>query len=156
MPVPGLNPNPHGLTEFTRFHRLPFVPTSRLQSRIVRPTMQEPGTIRRFWRAAARYVGGGNGQELNWTTNSFRGQATPTGPVTTRLCYAKTSVNTTWGGNQLSRPMLRPALQPSVAAAAPRTITSGNVQGRPVLRVRIPSFGSRVPALNSAGPGTQQ
>lgn len=150
MPLPGNPRNPEGVTVFDRFHELPFTPMSRLQEDVIRHTSQRPGTIRRFWRAAPRYVGGANGQELSWTDNDLlprdnRARAF----VNTRLNLAITTTNIVCGGNQLSRPMQRPVLTKSVAAAAPRQITNGNVQGRPVLRVRIPSFGSRVPALNS-------
>ncbi len=151
MPVPGLPRNPDHVTDFERFHLVPFTPMSRLQQDRIRYTAQRPGTIRRFWRAPVRYVGGANGQELSWTNNNIRNQDPRGGFVSNPVQHMISTANTIYGGNQLSRPMQRPTLQLSVAAAAPRKITNGNVQGRPVLRARIPSFGSRVPALNGGG-----
>ena len=150
MPVPGQPRNPQHVTTFDRFDRVPFTPMSRLQSDVLRHTAQRPGSIRRFWRAAPKYVGGANGQEFSWTDNDLLPRDNQARAlVSTRLNYIITTTNTVYGGNQLSRPMQRPVLVKSTASAAPRQITNGNVQGRPVLRQRIPSFGSRVPALNS-------
>jgi hypothetical protein len=138
------------VTSFTRFQAPPFTPRSRLQQDVLRHTAQRPGTIRRFWRAPIRYVGGANGQELSWTSNELeRSNHTQRSFVSNPLEHLISTVNTVYGGNQLSRPMQRPVLVKSTAAAAPRMITNGNVQGRPVLRARIPSYGSRVPALNA-------
>ena len=150
MPVPGQPRNPQHVTTFDRFDRVPFTPMSRLQSDVLRHTAQRPGSIRRFWRAPVRYVGGANGQELSWTSNEIERSSHNKGAfVNNPLEHIITTTNTVYGGNQLSRPMQRPVLVKSTASAAPRQITNGNVQGRPVLRQRIPSFGSRVPALNS-------
>lgn len=150
LPNNGLPRNPERRKP-TFFHELPFTPMSRLQEDVLRPTAQRPGSIRRFWRGQVRYVGGANGQELNWTLNEVEKDGAPRkgGLATNPLRHKITTVNTIYVGNQLSRPMQRPTVQKSVAGAAPRLITSGNVQGRPVLRERIPSFGSRVPALNA-------
>lgn len=146
MPVAGLPRNPEHVTSFTRFHRLPFVPMSRLQSDVIRHTVQEPGSIRRFWRGVVRSHGGPS--PFSWTRNGFDGEPASQGFVSNRISHIITTRNTLHVGNDLSRPMARPVLVKSTASAAPREITNGNVQGRPVLRARIPSFGSRVPALN--------
>ena len=152
LPNNGLPRNPDGLRVYTRFHAVPITPMSRLQEDVFRPTDQRPGTIRRFWRGKVMYVGGANGQELNWTTNTLSQEPRmgSGGVVSNPLRFLKSTSNTIYGGNQLSRPMQRPTVEKSVASAAPRLITSGNVQGRPVLRTRVPSFGSRVPALNAS------
>lgn len=155
LPHNGIPRNPLGLqSQFT--HRRRFIPYVVLESAQVRTTRQVPGVIRRFWRAAARYTGAP--RPFSWTDNDFDGSAPNAGDGTTRLNFAFEDVGSAvfHYGNQLSRPMARPTLGPSVAAAAPRLITNGNVRNRPVLRVRIPSFGSRVPALNFAPQGTQE
>lgn len=162
----GIPRNPLGLeSDFTIRHGVrvgdnnanQFAPYSVLQMLQLRVTSQVPGVVRMFWRATPRYTGAP--RILNWTHNSWDAAGPMQGDLsTTRLNYRIDSPLTAslHYGNQLSRPMSRPTLSPSVAAAAPRVVTNGNVRNRPVLRVRIPSFGSRVPALNSAGPGTQE
>lgn len=119
-------------------------------------TAQLPGVIRRFWRAAPSYTGAP--RAFNWTDNAFDASSPgPNGPLSTRLNWRQESPvsGILHYGNQLSRPMSRPMLTPSVAAARPRQRYAGNMaRNRPVLRVRIPSYGSRVPALNSGGAGT--
>ncbi len=153
LPHNGIPRNPLGLSpDFV--HRRPFIPYSvdLEHGPGLRVTSQEPGVVRRFWRAAAQYFGGP--RALSWTANEFDSQARGSSG-STRLNYLW-SWNGLHYGNQLSRPMSRPALTPSVAAAPPRLITNGNVRNRPVLRVRVPSYGSRVPALNAAGPGSQE
>ncbi len=156
LPNNGIPRNPLGLEPNFR-HRVAFTPYVVLEETEVRTTEQLPGIIRGFWQAVARYTGAG--RPFNWTANAFDGSSPRAGgDATTKLNWRS------WDpasavlhyGNQLSRPMSRPALTPSVAAAAPRLITNGNVRNRPVLRVRVPSFGSRVPALNYAPPGTQE
>ena len=156
LPNNGIPRNPLGLSPNFR-HRQGFTPYVVLQETDVRTTSQVPGVVRRFWQAAPRYTG--PGRPFNWTQNAFDGPAPRTGgDATTRRNFqiADAGSAVLHYGNQLSRPMSRPALTPSVAAAAPRMITNGNVRNRPVLRVRVPSFGSRVPALNYAPPGTQE
>lgn len=152
----GLPRNPLGLAPNFR-HRVGFTPYVVLQETDIRTTSQLPGVVRRFWMAIARYTGAP--RPFNWTVNGFDGSSPRTGSdASTRLNWLTRDFGSAvlHYGNQLSRPMSRPSLAPSVAAAAPRLITNGNVRNRPVLRVRVPSFGSRVPALNYAPPGTQE
>ena len=127
-----------------------------LQQLQLRTTVQVPGVIRRFWRADPRYTG--PPQPFSWTDNAFvPGPRFQGAPSTTKLNFRIMSPGSAVlrYGNQLSRPMMRPALTPSVAAAAPRLVTNGNMRNRPVLRMRVPSYGSRIPALNQAAPGSQ-
>lgn len=154
LPHNGIPRNPLGLKPDFR-HRTRFIPFMVLQERQVRTTSQVPGVVRRFWRALARYTGAP--RPFSWSGNDFDGSSPRPQGGTTRLnmLLADRGSAVLHYGNQLSRPMTRPVLQPSVAAAAPRLITNGNVRARPVLRVRVPSYGSRVPALNYAPPGTQ-
>lgn len=154
LPHNGIPRNPLGLQPNFR-HRTQFIPYVVLQQTQIRTTSQVPGVLRRWWRAAARYTGGP--RVFSWTGNSFDTAGRPQGGTTRlNLAFEDFGSPVLHYGNQLSRPMSRPALSPSVAAAAPRQITNGNTRYRPVLRVRIPSYGSRVPALNYAPPGTQE
>lgn len=156
LPNNGIPRNPLGLAPNFR-HREGFTPFVVLQETDIRTTSQVPGALRRFWQAVARYTGAP--RTFNATANAFDGSTPKTGSAaTTKLNWTSRDLGSAvlHAGNQLSRPMSRPALTPSVAHAAPRLITNGNVRNRPVLRVRIPSYGSRVPALNYAPPGTQE
>lgn len=156
LPNNGIERNPLGLAPNFR-HRQSFTPFVVLQETDIRTTQQVPGAVRRFWQAVARYTGAP--RTFSVTKNAFDGQAPRgDGTATTKLNWTSRDMGSAvlHAGNQLSRPMSRPSLTPSVAHAAPRLITNGNVRNRPVLRVRVPSFGSRVPALNYAPPGTQE
>lgn len=148
----GVPRNPYGIEGFARFHRI-FLPRfTRDQSRELRETVANPGTIRRFVMPALRYVGAQG--PFSWTGNSFSPDA-PKGPggQSNPLRYLISTIDTLTAGNQLSNPMQRPAIPPTVAYPAPPLILAGNVQGRPTLRQRVPSFGSRIPSLNSILPG---
>lgn len=148
----GVPRNPYGVSGFARFHRNRLLLFTRDQDRELRLTVALPGTIRRFIMPALRYVGAQG--PFSWTENSFspdapKGQGMNTNPL--RYLISTTDVLT--AGNQRSNPMLRPAIPPSVAAPSPPLVLAGNVQGRPTLRQRVPSFGSRIPALNGQQPG---
>lgn len=156
LPNNGIPRNPLGLEPNFR-HRTGFTPYVVLQETDIRTTRQVPGAIRRFWQAVARYTGAP--RTFNPTANAFDGSTPRSGSdATTKLNWLTRDLGSAvlHYGNQLSRPMSRPVLLPSVASASPRLITNGNVRNRPVLRVRVPSYGSRVPALNYAPPGTQE
>ncbi len=144
----GVPRNPYGVVGFARFHRNRLLLFTRSQDRVVRITFQNPGTIRRFVMPALRYMGAQG--PFSWTGNSFSPDAAHQGaPLSNPKRYLISSTDTTTAGNQLSNPMLRPAVPPSVAAPSPPLVLGGNVQGRPTLRQRTPSFGSRIPSLNS-------
>ena len=130
-----------------RFFRTYQPRYTRDQDRDVRRTVQEPGTIRRLWQNLAAYTGAA--PPFSWTDNDFDGTAQPPrAHVSTPLRYLVTTVNTLTAGNQRSAPMRRPQVPPTVAHGAPALVMAGNVGYRPTVRSRIPSFGSRVPALN--------
>lgn len=130
-----------------RFHRNRLLLFTRDQDREVRSTTQVPNvTIRRLWQNLAGYVG--TGGPFSWTANSAAGGATVESHVSTPLRYLVTTVDTLTAGNQRSNPMKRPQIKPRVAHSAPSLVMAGNVGYRPTVRSRIPSFGSRVPALN--------
>lgn len=155
MPIAGVARNPEGLTDFDRFHRNRLLLYTRDQDRRVRGTIAEPGTLRRLWRNIAEYSGAA--PPFSWTANRFDGDPVPAGQaVTTPLRYLISTVNVLTAGNLLSNPLARRALNPSVAHPGARLILTGNVANRPTIRTRVPSFGSRVPALNQEIPGGTQ
>lgn len=148
----GVPRNPYGIAGFVRFHRNRLLLYTRMQDRVLRETVANPGTIRRFVMPALRYVGAQG--PFSWTENAFSPDA-PRGPggQSNPLRYLISTTDTTTAGNLRSNPMRRPAVPPSVASPSPPLVLAGNVQGRPTLRQRVPSFGSRIPALNTQVPG---
>ena len=156
MPVAGLPRNPDGVRDYRRFHRVLLPVAARRQDEVVRSTLQEPGTLRRLWRNLAGYIGGA--PPFSWTANAFAADPRPVqgGAVSTPLRYLVDTRNVLTVGNQLSRPMRRPPLPPRIAHPAPALVLAGNVGFRPTIRARVPSFGSRVPTLNSVTvPGAE-
>ena len=104
------------------------------------------GTIRRLWRQAVNYIAGP--APYSWSENRATGlELRLRGPITRALRYKASSVfrgagssNTRFG-----------APRPIVAARhnQPRvTKSAGDLQGRPTVRQRLGSFGSRVPPVN--------
>lgn len=141
-------PEPRGRAD-VRFHRTYQPRYTRDQSRELRHTLQEPGTVRRLWQNLAGYVG--TSEPFSWTANGVTADKSPRAggaPISTPLRYLITTVNTLTAGNQLSQPMRRPSVPPRVTHTAPSLVMAGNVGYRPTIRSRIPSFGSRVPSLN--------
>jgi hypothetical protein len=68
--------------------------------------------------------------------------------VSTPLRFLIDTRDVLTAGNQRSMPMRRPTIRPTVTQKAPSLVMAGNVGYRPTIRSRVPSFGSRVPALN--------
>ena len=157
MPVPGEPRNPDGIRRYTRFHRNRLLLLSRHQDRVLRDTVQEPGTIRRFYMPLVGYIGGP--PSFSWTANGFTHDPAPPGfSVSASIRYLVSTLNVLTAGNQRSMPFKRPAQPPRVAHTPPSLVMAGNVGYRPTVRTRVPSFGSRVPALNAPGmiPGTEE
>jgi hypothetical protein len=105
------------------------------------------GTIRRLWRQAVNYIAGP--ADYSWTANGPTGA--PTRPVgITRALRYKASTTFRGAGSMSTRfGAPRPFVPPrSGRHPAPVTIAAGNLQGRPVLRNRLSSLGSRVPPVN--------
>lgn len=153
MPVPGEPRNPDHVSSFDRFHRMVVRVAARKLDFEGRTTAQAPGTIRRTWHNQAMLYGGS--PAFSWSANRF--STDPAGvdnPRATPLRYLVSTINILTAGNQLSNPMRRSILPPSVRHPGSRLVMAGNVQNRPVLRSRVPSYGSRVPALNAGAPYT--
>lgn len=113
---------------------------------VITPTVAEPGTIRGFWRGLAGYVGAT--PAFSWTANGFAANAPIRGPVTNSLRYLITTRNVLTAGNQRSNPIQRPPIVRQAQAPPVPLVYAGNIQGRPTIRARIISFGSRIPAVN--------
>lgn len=140
-----------------RFHRNRLLLFTREQSRELRQTVAEPGTIRRFEQVHAGYIGAA--PAFSFTANGFDHDSTLKAgePLTNTRRFLISTRNVLTAGNQLSQPMRRPAVPPRVLHTPPALVMAGNVGYRPTIRSRVPSFGSRVPALNGPGvAGTEQ
>lgn len=138
-----------------RFHRNRLILAGRDQKLVNRTTVAEPGTIRRFTTMPVNVIGGA--PPFSWSANGFDPSTPPQSKVSNPLRFLITTRNVLTVGNQLSRPMRRPAVPPRVSHTAPSLVMAGNAGYAPVLRVRVPSFGSRIPALNAPGiPGSEQ
>lgn len=109
----------------------------------------EPGTIRRWVRGLAAYTGGP--AVLSWTKNAMDVEGRPAGPVSTPERFLISSTNVLRAGNQLSNPMLREVVPSRIRQAIPSASTMQ--QGRPSVRYRIRSLGSRVAPVNPPLPG---
>ncbi len=145
MPIAGVPRNPEHQSS-NRFHRLSRV---LLEQRldIVPAGRAEPGTIRRLIRGLVGYTGAA--EPFSWTRNGFSDSSREVcGPVSSPRRFLVSTVNTLTVGNQLSNPMVRPIVVRQRQAPAPPLVQAGNVQGRPTVRNRIRSFGSRVQPLN--------
>lgn len=150
MPIAGVARNPLGQVPGTRFHRNRLILMERRQDRIT-PTRAQPGTIRRWYRSLIGYTSARGSADFSWTRDGFDvAPAGAQGPVSSPLRYLITTRDTLTAGNQLSQPIARVAHKPSILAPRPPLVWVGNVQGRPTVRNRIVSFGSRIPALNPA------
>ena len=157
--VPGLDntwvhPNPFGQTpDF--FHRRAVLLQGRRMDLWPERTMA-PGTIRRFWGRVANMISGG--WAFNWSRNLFDDAPDGVNGVVTTSCrYMISTRYTNTGGNDLSNPGARdykeyPAYR---HAPNPAIIRAGQQQGRPTVRNRITSFGSRVPPINDVLPSQQ-
>lgn len=137
--------NPLGQTS-SRFRDV-FHPRYTRRQDVAIAHRQEPGTIRRWWRALAGYTGGP--PPFSWTRNGFAPEPRVGAAVTTPEFFALTTTNVLTVGNQLSNPMLRPIVKPRVQYPPAPLTWVGNRQGRPGVRQRIASLGSRVPPLNA-------
>jgi hypothetical protein len=151
VPVPGRPRNPLGQTE-QRFH-------GRRQVFVERPGASPglmdiddthldtvaPGTIRRLWLQAVNMI-----------------PAPPPFPVAqaplgiTRAIRYRASSTFRRSGNENTRFGARRAFVVRKHNMRPVTIAAGNQQGRPTVRNRMSSFGSRVPPVNEAAQAAQR
>jgi hypothetical protein len=164
MPVPG-RPRATGGTQ-PRFHRgntrRADVPLTRFHETrrvfVARPGMTPGvqgidrgadqsggGTIRRLWRQAVNFIAAP--PPFSWTQNP---------PIITRALRYKASTVFRGAGSSNTRfGARRPHIVPR--HTMPRvTLAAGNVQGRPAIRNRLSSFGSRVPTVNRPSRAAKQ
>lgn len=153
MPIAGLPRNPDGIRRFERWHRNRLILAGRDQDRILRETVQEPGTIRRVYMPLVGYIGAG--PPFSWSANDFDGSPRVIrSAVSASLRYLVSTLNVLTAGNQRSMPIKRQPIPPRVSHTAPSLVMAGNAGYRPTVRSRVPSYGSRIPALNvAAEPG---
>lgn len=145
--------NPFG-QEPTFFHRLVQRVAERRQDLQLERT-ERPGRVREWWQVTDKpSVAMGS---FVWPLNSFStlgGRlAAFFGP--TRYLASDRSDRGDFGGNQLSNPDARAAVQFVRSDGQPPAIRAGQAQGRPTVRSRLTSFGQRVPPTNQVYPSEE-
>lgn len=150
MPVPGRPRNPLGESP-DRFHRRRIVFVQRpgstpgLMDLDTRSDTVAAGTIRRLWEQAVNMI-----------------PAPPPFPVAqaplgiTRAIRYKASTRYRAAGTESTRFGARRPIVPPRHNQRPVTIAAGNQQGRPTVRNRMTSFGSRVRPVNQAAADAQK
>ena len=139
---PARNPLGQRSDRFRDIH----VPHYTRRQDVVIPHRQEPGTIRRFFRALTSYTGGP--PPFSWTRNGFAPEPPVAADVSTPEFFLISTTDFLTVGNQRSNPKLRTVTPRRVQYPPPPLTWVGNVQGRPTVRQRIASLGSRVPPAN--------
>lgn len=151
MPVPGRPRNPYG-EQPNRFRgKAPLVvivpgqsPGMQDAHRREPTTQSAEGTIRRTFR-----------QKVNFIPASPPMPVSSSPPTITRgLRYRASSTYRQAGTDHTRFGAPRPAIQKSNRQPIP-TLQAGRTQGRPTIRNRMVSFGSRVRPLNAASPAAQ-
>ena len=137
-----------------RYHRAARPIFSRRQDHEPAGTLLE-GTIRRNIRGFVSFVGGT--PPFSWTRNAFDvSGGAPRGAVTSPENFMISTRVVLTVGNQRSNPLARPIYGTWQLQPTPPLVRAGNAPGRPSVRERIVSLGSRVPPLNSYGPDSEQ
>lgn len=151
MPIAGVPRNPFGevpgSNERSRRNH-PNLVAARDQDTAGRHTVAEPGTIRRFIRAAVGYTGAA--QPFSWTRNAFSDESGEVqGPVTSTKRFLISTRDFLTAGNQRSNPIERAPIVRQPQAPPIPIVYAGNLQHRPTVRNRMTSFGSRVAPINA-------
>jgi hypothetical protein len=148
VPVPGRPRNPHGDTQFSRFHQRRQVFVARpgaspglMDIDDTRVDTAGAGTIRRLYEQAVNFIP---------AAPPFPVSAAPLG--ITRAIRYKASTLARAAGTDNTRFGARRAIRPPRHNSRPVTIAAGNQQGRPTVRNRMRSFGQRVPPVNQPSP----
>lgn len=123
----------------------------------VRGNVQAAGQIRRLWRQAVNYAAAQ--APTSWTDNSPQPGMPAFVPttgfeITRALRYMTRSVYAAAGSDNSRFAALHTVVHPHVRSKMV-TAPAGGVRNRPTVRNRLTSFGSRVPALNSAVQAAQ-
>ncbi len=113
------------------------------------------GQIRRLWRQSVDMIQAQDG--YSWTINGLGNHAAPVRPVvglTRALRYMTRSVYMGAGIDNSRYEALHTVVRKQNAYKTV-TVAAGSVRGRPTVRNRLSSFGSRVPTLNQAVSAAQ-
>lgn len=143
MPVPGRPRNPLG-ENLGRFHRRRIVFLARpgespglMDVDDTRVDTAAAGTIRRLWQQAVNMIP---------APPPFPVSQAPLG-ITRAIRYRASTAFLRSGNSNTRFGARRPIVTPR-HNSRPVTIAAGNQQGRPTVRNRMTSFGSRVPTVN--------
>lgn len=118
----------------------------------LRGNVLAPGQIRQLWQQAINYIAAP--APYSWTNNGpVEGQTQPVS-ITRALRYMTRSLYMGSGIDNTHFPGLHTQILPQVRSK-PVTVGAGQSRGRPTVRNRITSFGSRVPTLNSPVTGAE-
>ena len=144
--------NPFGQVPFF-FHRIALLLQGRRQD-LERMRVERPGKVRRWFTVTTQPVPAT--PPFSWPRDSFDAQTGGLVPGCQPIRYLiSDNCQGDEGGNQLSNPGAR-AVTPFIRSAGnPPLIRAGQQQGRPTVRSRLTSFGSRVPPINQAYPSEQ-
>lgn len=156
-PLPGYtNPDDQQPTFFNRWGRPAPVAkmgeTPGLMYINLRGNVLGWGQIRKMWRQSVGYIAAP--PTYSWTANGIVAERTGGFQITRALRYMTRSVYMGSGFDNTRFPGLHTQIQPKVRSK-PVTIGAGQSRGRPTVRNRITSFGSRVPTLNQPVRGAE-
>lgn len=110
------------------------------------------GQIRYMWRQSVNYIAAP--PPFSWTQNSVITAPTVGVGITRALRYMTRSISPRSGEDNTRFAGLHTQITPRVRSK-PVTLGAGQNRGRPTVRNRITSFGSRVPTLNSPVDGAE-
>lgn len=146
--------NPLGQSPGTFFHRVGVLLRGRRQDARLWGTLAD-GTIREFVMPIVNAISGGSA--FNWTRNANDDAPDGVNGVDTNPVRYRVSTAFLGQGNQLSNPRARSFVQYPSRPHAPNPVflRAGQQQGKPTIRNRITSFGSRVPPINQPLPSEQ-
>jgi hypothetical protein len=109
------------------------------------------GTVRRFYRQSINFTPAQG--PFSWTANGLNADGNPEAPTVvglTRALRYQTQSTYEGAGIDNSRYAALHTVVRKQNMYKPITIAAGSVRGRPTVRNRLTSFGSRVPTLNQA------
>jgi hypothetical protein len=145
--------NPLAQVPGTFFHRFGILVRGRRQEIAQTIRTDGGGTLRFWWRGLGNMITGGSA--FSWSRNlNDDAPDGVNGVVSSPLRYRIATDYVTTAGNQRSNPEGRQQLRYPTMRHAPNPVflRAGQQQGRPTIRNRITSFGSRVPPVNQPLP----
>lgn len=113
------------------------------------------GVIRRMWRQAVNNIGGSPYSQLTMSPAPGRPVGYGGAIGITRALRYLCSSHYMAAGNDNTAFRVGHTSVPITARSLPVTVGAGTMSGRPVIRNRMTSFGSRVSPLNSRLPAAQ-